>query len=127
MVEQQHNSTGSEAETTLPRMACESRTVRLMLELYCRDHHHPTSELCDDCSRLWDYVRERLMRCPFADEKPACSSCRIHCYKPAMREQIRVVMRYAGPRMVWRHPVLSAMHLLDARRSPSSGGPKGAP
>ena len=30
-----------------------------------------------------------------------------------MREAIRVVMRYAGPRMLVRHPVLALGHTID--------------
>ncbi len=33
-----------------------------------------------------------------------------------MRERVRVVMRYAGPRMLFRHPILAVRHLLDERR-----------
>jgi hypothetical protein len=33
-----------------------------------------------------------------------------------MREQVRAVMRYAGPRMVKEHPLLAAAHLTDGRR-----------
>jgi hypothetical protein len=30
-----------------------------------------------------------------------------------MREAVREVMRYAGPRMALRHPILAFLHLLD--------------
>ena len=33
-----------------------------------------------------------------------------------MREQIRIVMRWAGPRMMLRHPILAIGHLIDERR-----------
>jgi hypothetical protein len=33
-----------------------------------------------------------------------------------MRERIRNVMRYSGPRMVYRHPVLALFHMVDGRR-----------
>jgi hypothetical protein len=32
-----------------------------------------------------------------------------------MREQVRAIMRYAGPRMLLRHPVLALMHVWDGR------------
>jgi hypothetical protein len=32
-----------------------------------------------------------------------------------MREQVRVVMRYAGPRMLTRYPILAIMHLFDGK------------
>jgi hypothetical protein len=33
-----------------------------------------------------------------------------------MREQMRAVMRYSGPRMILAHPVMALRHVLDARR-----------
>jgi hypothetical protein len=32
-----------------------------------------------------------------------------------MRERIREVMRYAGPRMLYRHPVLAGKHYLKVK------------
>ena len=43
-------------------------------------------------------------------------NCPVHCYQKARREQVKVVMRYAGPRMVWEHPVMSIRHWLDGFR-----------
>jgi hypothetical protein len=37
-----------------------------------------------------------------------------------MRENIRKVMRYAGPRMIYHHPIMALRHLLDGRRTPST-------
>jgi hypothetical protein len=39
----------------------------------------------------------------------------VHCYQRDRREQVKHVMRFAGPRMLWRHPWLSVCHLLDGR------------
>jgi hypothetical protein len=33
-----------------------------------------------------------------------------------MREQIRTVMRYAGPRVIYAHPWLAVMHVIDGLR-----------
>lgn len=101
---------------THPRMQREQRTVERMIELYCRDHHQPAPLLCDECRELRDYARLRLERCPFQENKTTCGNCPIHCYKQEMREKIREVMRYSGPRMIWRHPLLAIGHLLDGRR-----------
>jgi hypothetical protein len=38
----------------------------------------------------------------------------IHCYKPAMREKIKNVMRYSGPRVTFRHPILALFHVIDS-------------
>jgi len=75
-----------------------------------------TGGLCPDCAALLDYARARLARCPYGAQKPTCADCPTHCYKPAMREQMRAVMRYSGPRMLTRHPLLAAAHLIDGRR-----------
>ena len=96
-----------------PRMAREERTVEAMIRLYCHDHHAGHDGLCVACGALADYARERLANCPFQENKPTCAKCAVHCYRPAMRERVRTVMRYAGPRMLIRHPVLAVMHLLD--------------
>jgi len=102
--------------TDSPRIAREKRTVRAMIRIYCRAHHKTTDALCADCDELLDYAVARLDRCPFGSEKPTCAKCPVHCYKPAMREKAKAVMRYAGPRMLLRHPILAVRHLLDGRR-----------
>jgi hypothetical protein len=104
-------------EAISPRIAREKRTIAAMVEIFCRSRHGTTG-LCDECSELRDYALGRLDRCPFGADKPTCVRCPIHCYKPAMKEQVKAVMRFAGPRMLWRHPVLALMHQLDALRRP---------
>jgi hypothetical protein len=98
------------------RIKRELETVRVMIGIWCRGVHGSGRNLCTECSALWEYVQKRIDRCPFLDNKPTCLNCPVHCYKPAMREKIRRVMRYAGPRMPLRHPVLSVFHFMDGRR-----------
>ncbi len=105
--------------TNGPRIRREQRTVAAMIELYCHDEHGMQGELCADCQALHDYAMQRLDRCPFGEEKTTCAKCTVHCYKPAMRERVRVVMRTAGPRMIWKHPVLAVRHVLDGRKKPA--------
>lgn len=95
------------------RLRREHRTMAAMLAIYCRDHHGTRVGLCADCSALLDYAGVRLQRCCFQEQKPTCVRCPVHCYRPRERESVREVMRYAGPRMLWRHPVLAIRHLLD--------------
>jgi predicted amidophosphoribosyltransferase len=96
-------------------MEREFKTVGLMIDLYCRGHHGSKAALCPDCQELLDYVKQRLEKCPLKAEKPRCSKCPVHCYKPDMRERIKAVMKYSGPRMIYRHPVLTAKHYLTKR------------
>ena len=100
-----------------PRIEREKRTVTAMIERYCVDHHTAApGELCPQCAGLQAYAVQRLERCPFQEGKTTCANCAIHCYRPDRQEQIRMVMRYAGPRMIWRHPVMAIQHLWDGRR-----------
>ena len=96
--------------------ARELKTVRAMIGIFCRDRHASGRELCAGCSDLWDYAQARVECCPFGEEKPTCANCTVHCYKPEARERIRAVMRYAGPRMTWRHPILTFFHVLNGQR-----------
>ena len=102
------------------RLAREHQTMAAMIGCYCQAQHHSVAGLCPECQQLLDYAALRLERCRFGAEKPVCAKCPVHCYQRLRREQIRAVMRYAGPRMVWLHPVLSLRHWLDGfRRAPA--------
>jgi hypothetical protein len=98
------------------RLAREFETMAAMVRIYCRDQHQPAEELCDECRQFLDYASVRLERCRFGEEKPTCARCPVHCYQRDRREQARVVMRYAGPRMLWEHPFMSLRHWLDGFR-----------
>ena len=97
------------------RRARELKTLEAMMRMYC-GRHHRGEPLCADCADLAAYARRRLERCVFGDAKPTCANCLVHCYRADRREQVRAMMRWAGPRMLWRHPVLGLLHLLDGRR-----------
>ncbi|MBU6297673.1 MAG: nitrous oxide-stimulated promoter family protein [Alphaproteobacteria bacterium] len=91
-----------------------------MLRMYCRAHHGTgDAPFCSECMELHYYARRRIERCVFGDDKPTCANCTVHCYKATMRERVREVMRWAGPRMLWRHPALTIRHLIDGRRPAS--------
>lgn len=101
-----------------PRLKREQKTVDLMIDLYCREHHKSTNGLCIECQKLKDYAQLRLEKCPYQEKKTTCANCPTHCYQKSMREKIREVMRYAGPRMLRHHPGLAIMHVLDGFRKP---------
>jgi len=98
------------------RMKRERRTIETMILMHCHSRHGTGTGLCPDCKRLLDYASKRLKKCPFQERKPTCGNCTVHCYQPEMRELIRRVMKFAGPRMLYRHPVLALHHLLDQRK-----------
>jgi len=116
-----------------PRILREKETVSCMLAIYCRRQHRKSERtgvnfmssgsrtsrevaLCKECLELHQYAMKRLTFCRFGEEKTTCVACPVHCYANQQREQIRKVMRYAGPRMLWSHPVLAVHHIMDGRK-----------
>ena len=97
------------------RLEREWQTLKKMVGIYCAAHHEQPGQ-CAECRGFLDYARVRLDKCPYGTSKPTCANCPVHCYKRAHREQARTIMRYAGPRMLLRHPVLAIAHMLDGRR-----------
>ena len=93
------------------RITYEQESVAWMVRFYCR-RQHGGNELCEECRALLLYAKARLDRCPFGNGKTACSACKVHCYRPDMRDRIRQVMRYAGPRMLLYHPWVFLRHYL---------------
>ena len=86
------------------------------MEIYCCDQHGTHNRLCPDCNELQNYSIKRLDKCPYQEGKTTCANCKVHCYKPAMRDKIKDVMRYAGPLMTYRHPLLAIFHFIDGLR-----------
>ncbi len=94
----------------------EKKTITAMIRIFCGAHHGTSGKLlCPECTCLLEYARERLEKCPFGEDKGACLNCKIHCYKPDMRKQVTEVMRFSGPRMLRKHPLLAIDHLLKAK------------
>ena len=95
----------------------EKMLVSEMIALYCcKQHHTLRGSLCPECQQLHDYALARIEHCPFMETKTFCSACKTHCYKPQMREAIRQVMRWSGPRMIFHHPVLAIRHLIETKK-----------
>jgi predicted amidophosphoribosyltransferase len=98
------------------RIAREAKTMEVMVAIYCHDQHGTPNGVCKECSELIEYANGRLERCPFQEGKTTCAKCPIHCYRPAPRERMKAVMRHSGPRMLWRHPIMTVFHLWDGLR-----------
>jgi len=92
----------------------ESIVLQEMITLYC-DKHHSKNGCCKQCQELIDYGNTRIKNCPSMESKTFCSNCKVHCYKPEMREKIRMVMRYSGPRILFKHPVMAIWHIITSR------------
>jgi len=92
------------------KIAAELETLRKMLALYCRGRHGGAG-LCPECRELAEAAARGLRGCR-RSPKPACKDCPAPCYSPGVRARLREVMRYAGPRMPLRHPLLTLRHYL---------------
>ena len=93
----------------------EKKILVAMIRIYCESVHGGKT-LCNDCERLKEYALQRIDRCCFAPDKPVCKKCPLHCYNPKRRKEIREVMKFAGPGMIYKHPLLSMMHLLTLKK-----------
>lgn len=92
----------------------EKKLIPVMIRIYCKSKHGTKGkELCEDCKELTDYALFRLDKCPFKENKKFCSFCKIRCYKPEMREKIKAVMKFSGPRMFFTHPVFAVSHVVQ--------------
>jgi len=118
MMARDETAASASSQVRLPgRLGREMKTMRHMVALYCRAHHASNgSGHCPQCEEFLRYAARRLEKCPYGEDKPTCTNCPIHCYKRAPKEFAKTVMRYAGPRMLPRHPYLALMHILDGRR-----------
>ena len=94
----------------------EKEMVSQMIRLYCRKKHGSKQGLCPECAALEQYARLRSGKCPFMENKTFCSNCKVHCYKQEMREQIRAVMRFSGPRMLFVHPIMAIRHVIETKK-----------
>ncbi|MBQ8802410.1 MAG: nitrous oxide-stimulated promoter family protein [Tyzzerella sp.] len=94
----------------------EKELVSQMIALYCKKQHGGRNGLCEECAKLDAYARMRSDKCPFMETKTFCSNCKVHCYKPDMREKIRKVMCFSGPRMIFSHPITAIRHVIESKK-----------
>ncbi len=104
------------------RIKTEKLIIRQLIEVYCRGVHHSPSGLCDECQDLYRYTLERIDKCFFGIDKPTCQNCPVHCYGKERKQQVIKVMRYAGPKMPYKHPLSAIIHvrnkIIDRKKIP---------
>lgn len=94
----------------------EIRLVSEMIGLYCRKNHLAQNGLCLECKKLDNYAKSRSERCPFMKTKTFCSNCKSSCYEEGMKEKIRLVMRFSGPRMFLYHPIIAVRYVYESKK-----------
>ena len=107
-----------------PRIKREKKTIEAMVRYYCKKKHQTKGDLCPECTDFLAYAMMRLDKCPFQEKKSTCGKCLVHCYRPDMKEKVKKIMRYSGPRMLLHHPSLALHHVWDGRTKPPTLGKK---
>ena len=97
------------------RISREIVTIEKMIKIYVKSHPAPDDNP-EYYQTLFSYAVKRLEKCRYGEAKPACKQCPIHCYQPKQREQMKIIMRWAGPKMLYFHPILAIRHLIDDRK-----------
>lgn len=97
----------------MTRIEREKKTIKLMAEIYCKKNHGGKGELCEECRELLEYAEKRLTLCKFGEEKSTCSRCKVHCYKKDMKEKVKKVMKFSGPRLLIYNPIELIRHMLN--------------
>lgn len=102
------------------QVASDVRVVAGMGAIYCAGHHRDRDRaplvsdasaagaygsrpplLCEECAEHIRYAERRTAHCR-QDPKPYCQHCSVHCYSPVEAGWQRQMMRYSGPRSIWR-------------------------
>ncbi|MEH7049787.1 MULTISPECIES: nitrous oxide-stimulated promoter family protein [Bacillus] len=97
------------------RIEREEKTISIMIDMYCKNEHEQDT-ICEECQKLKEYAYFRLSKCPFQEKKPACQNCKIHCYKPDMKDFVKDVMKKSGPKMILKYPYFAVMHVVDTMK-----------
>ena len=102
------------------RIDREKRTINAMIIIYCHSQHENKTGLCDECNKTLEYAFLKIEHCRHHSKKPVCNKCTIHCFSKEMREKIKIIMRFAGPKMIFKHPYLGLMRFVESMRSKTS-------
>lgn len=90
----------------------EKKVITEMVKLYCKKNHK-NDKLCDECRDVLNYSLNRIDNCKYMDTKTFCSNCKAPCYGPKMKEKVKQIMKFSGPRILFHHPLLVISHMLS--------------
>lgn len=98
----------------MPKLERDYKTIKVMVERYCKlEHGSKNNELCEVCTDTLAYSEERLAKCKFGEEKPACAKCSVHCYRKDEKLKMIDIMRKTRVWMLLRHPILTFYHFFS--------------
>lgn len=100
-------------EYTEKKKLNEKNIVSVMISIFCKYKHKRKNGLCEDCQKILNYSYRRIENCPYIKSKTFCSSCKTHCYRNDMREKIKEIMRFSGPKMIFYNPIAAIKHMIS--------------
>lgn len=96
------------------------RTLEAIGRIYCGGNHVDAAKdsagMCPECREAIEQTLARASSCPHGHEGN-CQDCKTQCQRGEAQERIRVIMRYAAPRMAFRHPIMTFEYLRKKLRS----------
>ena len=99
---------------TARQKANDLKTLEAMAFIFCKDNHDSRERddagLCPSCRAAVSATLARTEACPNG-HSGNCQDCPHHCQAGEARVAIREIMRYAAPKMLFRHPVMTMRYL----------------
>ena len=95
------------------------RTLRAIGCMYCKAHHASSVKgphgLCEECTATVAFTHERTKNCPYGHAHN-CQDCTTKCNRGQQQQRVKAMMRYAAPRMLLRHPLMTMDYLSKKLR-----------
>lgn len=90
------------------------RTLEAIGSIYCRSNHgeakRDAAGMCPECREAFEQTLDRASSCPYGHEGN-CQDCKTHCQRGEAQIRIKTIMRYAAPRMAFRHPIMTLEYM----------------
>ena len=81
---------------------------------YCKGNHAGRAKdaagMCPECRGAIEQTLARAEACPHGHEG-TCQDCATPCQRGEAQQRIKAIMRYAAPRMMFRHPLMALGYL----------------
>ena len=82
--------------------------------IYCRAHHAECAQdaagLCPECREVVETTLAKAQTCPYG-HSGNCQDCDTQCQRGTSKQRVKAMMRYAAPRMVYRHPLMTLSYV----------------
>lgn len=107
----------------LKKVSEDKKIISTMISIYCNGNSHKANEenkvkddICPNCKRLQEYAYSKIDKCPKlkSGKKAICGTCKNNCYMQddELSNMMKAVMKYSGPRMILKHPLMTIKHAL---------------